>query len=410
MIENFFNSYYHININRFIFQGFLKMINSKKKIKIAFFLHSLEGAGAERNTINLIRNLNKEKYQISLILVKAGGAFMSQIPREVLVTDLKTKSFFVLFLKLREYFKKQRPDIFISSYPHFNSISALAKIFSKSRTKIILVEHTTFSLISSTARTFFRKIIARFFLPFLMKFIYPRADAIICVSQGVARDISKIINSAKKIKVIYNPVTNDKIYKWAQEAVLHHWFFDQKIPVILAVGRLTKAKDYPNLLKALNQIVKEKPVRLVILGEGTEEIKIKKIIKKLDLSKNTALLGFKENPYKFMKRASVLALSSFREGFGDVIVEAMACGLPVVSTNCAGPSEIIENGKNGILVPRSDERALAKGILQVLNNSFLAQKLSKQGLNRAKDFSVEKSIKEYEEVFEEIINRCQYTN
>lgn len=374
----------------------------KNKIKIAFFLHSLQGAGAERNVVNLVNNLNKEKYQISLVLGKAEGVFISEIPKEVLIIDFKTSYLFSLFFKLLRYFRRERPDIFVSGFPHMNSISIIAKIFSGVKTKIVITEHTTYSLIPATARTFVRKIIARFFLPLLMKAVYLRAEAIICVSKGVARDIVFIVGFSPKIKTIYNPVVNEKIYKLAGEPIEHPWFSQKEIPILLAVGRLSKAKDYPSLFRAFKLIIPKQPVRLVILGEGIEEVKLKKLISKLGLSENVAFLGFQKNPYKYMKKASVFVLSSIREGFGDVIVEAMACGLPIVSTSCAGPSEIIENFKNGILVPGRDEKLLSRAILELLTNPVLREKFSQEGKRRAQDFTVERSVKEYEKVFEEI--------
>ena len=142
---------------------------------------------------------------------------------------------------------------------------------------------------------------------------------------------------------------------------------------------------------------------MVVLGKGPEEKKIKLLAHKLGLSDNILFLGFQKNPYKYIKKAEVFVLSSFHEGFGNVIVEAMACGTPVVSTNCmSGPREIIENGENGILFPVADQKALAEAVLKVLNNPSLSYKLSEQGKKRAEYFSIEKSVKKYEEIFDKL--------
>lgn len=380
------------------------METKEGRAKIAFFLPSLEPGGAERNVVNLLKELDRENYEPSLVLAEKRGEFIKEVPKDVLIVDLNTSCSLWLFLKLRRYFQKEKPELFISTFPRFNIINLLAKIFSQTKTKIILTEQTTISLLSVTAKTWARRLMARFFLPFLVKFLYPQAKAIVCVSKGVAKDLIKIVPLENKIRVIYNPVVDTRIDKLTKTPVNHSWFSNPEIPVILAVGRLIKAKDYPNLLRAFNKVLEKREARLVILGKGPEKEKLKNMAQNLDISKNVAFLGFQKNPYKYMKRATVFALSSFREGFGHVIVEAMACGLPVVSTDCpSGPGEIIEQGKNGILVPVGDERILAEAILKVLNNSSLSQKLSQEGKKRAQYFSVERSCKEYEKLFQEIL-------
>jgi len=376
---------------------------NKPRIKIAFFLPNLGGGGTERNAVNLVNNLNREKYAVSLVLGKAEGVFINEISKDVPIINLNASYTLGFFLKLIRYFYKEKPDIFISAFPHINIVSIMARDLSGAKAKVVITEQITVSILKRTARNLSRRLVARFILPYLIRFIYPRAEAIICVSRGVADDLSKIIHSSDKIGVIYNPIAISEIDKLAQDSVDHPWFFDLKIPVILMVGRLNKTKDYLNLLKAFKLVIQKRPARLTILGKGPEEKKIKLFAYKLGLSDNILFLGFQENPYKYMKRASVFVLSSFHEGFGNVIVEAMACGTPVVSTDCmSGPGEIIENGENGILVPVANYKALAEAVLKVLDNPFLARKLSEQGKKRAEYFSIERSVKKYEEIFDKL--------
>ena len=146
------------------------------------------------------------------------------------------------------------------------------------------------------------------------------------------------------------------------------------------------------------------PARMAILGEGKDRGTLEKLAKELGISDKVAFLGFQKNPFKYMKRATVFVLSSLHEGFGNVLVEAMACGTPVISTNCkSGPSEIIEDGKSGILVPVSDYQSLSKAIIKVLSDDSLRQKFSAEGLERVKHFSVQKNIRGYEKVFQELM-------
>ncbi len=381
------------------------MIDKKERVTIAFFLPSLEPGGTERNVVNLINNIDRKKYRLSLVLGEAGGDFTREVNKGIPIVNLDVSYTLGLFFKLIKYFKKEEPDIFVSAFPRINIVAIIARILSGKKTKIVITEHTIFSFLPIIAKTFWRRFFARVFLPGISKFVYPKADAIICVSNGIADDLLKIIRCSEKVRVIYNPVTSAKIYKLAKEPLSHSWFSNSKIPVIIAVGRLVKCKDYPNIFRAFSLILQKEPARLVILGRGPEKEKLIQLADKLDLSKNIAFLGFQKNPYKYMKKASVFVLSSLQEGFGNVIIEAMACGTPVVSTNCpAGPDEIIENGKNGILVSVGDYKELAKAIQKVLNSPFLRKKFSDEGKNRAQDFSIINSVKQYEEVFLKIMS------
>jgi glycosyltransferase involved in cell wall biosynthesis len=377
-----------------------------EKISIAFFLPSLSGGGTERIVTNIANNLDVQKYDASLVLSQARGEFSDEIGKNVQIINLNATGNLKLFFKLIRYFNNEKPEIFISSFPRFDMIALLAKMFSKSKAKVIIIEHVSFSFHLFTASSAYKRILGRFVLPGFVKIFYPMADAIVCVSNGVAKDISKIINRTDKVKVIYNPVISEKIYRLSEEAVEHEWFLDQKVPVVLAVGRLAKQKDYPTLLSAFKLIVQKDPARLVILGEGEDRNKLEKLSQKLGISKNVLFLGFQKNPYKYIKRASVFALSSLQEGFGNVIVEAMACGTSVVATDCqSGPNEIIENGKNGLLVPVRDPKSLAACIIKLLESDSLRESFSREGKIRAEDFTIEKKIKEYEKLFLNVIKK-----
>jgi glycosyltransferase involved in cell wall biosynthesis len=184
-------------------------------------------------------------------------------------------------------------------------------------------------------------------------------------------------------------VTN--IRQKAEEPLTHPWFSSNQPPVILAVGRLVKQKDFDTLIRAFGLVRKERPARLMVLGEGREREKLLALIKNLGLEQDVTLHGFVENPFKYIKHAAVFVLSSLWEGFGNVIVEAMALGTPVVATECpSGPSEILEEGKWGRLVPPGDVDALAQSIIDTLDDSNPPAVAS-----RAEEFSVEKAIDGY---------------
>ena len=372
----------------------------KKKISVAFFLPSLEPGGTERNVVNLVNNIDRAKYATSLVLGQKEGDFIKEVHSDIPIVTLSASNSLYLFFKLIRYFKQQKPDVFISAFPRINVVCIAAKIYSRVNTKVVVTEHSVFSLLPVIAKNMWRGTFARFFMPTLCRLMYPCADTIICVSEGIKADLVKILGSSKKIEVIYNPVIDEKVYKLAAKPVSHPWFSDSKIPIIIAAGRLVACKDYSTLINAFNMVQKNQPARLVILGRGPKKEELMRLIETMGLAGSVAFLGFQENPYAYMKKASVFALASLQEGFGNVIIEAMACQVPVVSTNCpTGPGEIIEHMKNGILVSMGDAQSMAVEIIKILQNPVLAKTLSREGTKRADFFSVTKSVREYEKVF-----------
>ncbi len=371
------------------------------KIKVAFFLPSLEPGGTEKNVVNLVNAIDKEKHAVSLLLGNMEGDFISQVQPNVPIINLHAPYSVGLFFALLKYLKETPPDIFISAFPRINIICLVAKIAVRAKTKIIITEHSVFSFLPVIAKTPFRRLVARVIMPTLCAWLYPGADAIVCVSRGIADDIIKTVGNPEKIRVIYNPVIDGTTYQLAQQPVGHPWFSDPVVPVIIAVGRLVACKNYPALLKAFKLVLEKQPARLVILGKGPQKDALLRLVGELGLADRVAFLGFQENPYQYMSKASVFVLSSLQEGFGNVIIEAMASGTPVVSTDCpTGPAEIIESMKNGILVPLNDEKSLASAIMVVLNNPVLAETLKSEGKKRAEFFSIKKSTQAYEHIFQ----------
>ena len=377
------------------------------KIKITFFLQNLEMGGAERSTIRLANALDKSFFEITFLLSCAKGPLLKDLSNEIKVVDLKSPRISLSLVKVVTYLRKEKPEIIFSVLDHVNVISILASIFCKLKPKIVITERSTFSRVSTHSATKLRnRLISRFIMPILAKLLYKKADSIICVSRGVAEDISNVVGNLSSIDVIYNPVISNDLLGVIDEKIENLEVFDKSLPVVIAVGRLTKAKDYYTMLKAFSIVLNSVPSRLLIIGEGDERSKIENIIKELGINKNVFLLGFQKNPLKYMVKADVFVLSSILEGFPNVLVEAMACGVPVVSTDCqSGPSEIIEDGKNGFLVPVGDVKALSGAIIELLKNEKLRAKFSEEGRVRAQYFSAEKSVDKFGKVFLKLLNR-----
>jgi glycosyltransferase involved in cell wall biosynthesis len=236
----------------------------------------------------------------------------------------------------------------------------------------------------------------------LVKRFYPLADAVVACSKGVAEDLVQNMKVPReRVHVIYNP-TDPEIEAKAQEPVDHPWFKNSKIPVILCVARLDPQKDLPTLIRAFSIVRKERPAKLVILGEGSERAKLEALVKELGLEGDVWMPGFVDNPFKFMKRATVFALSSKFEGAPLVLAEALSLGVPVVSTDCpSGPREILEGGKWGKLVPVGDHEKLAEAILETIENPPDREKLKERG----RDFSLDRIGQQYLQLITELLEK-----
>jgi glycosyltransferase involved in cell wall biosynthesis len=201
-------------------------------------------------------------------------------------------------------------------------------------------------------------------VPRLAKRFYPWADHVTGNSRGVADDLSQVTGLPReRIKVLYNPVVTPEVREKARAPLNHPWFEAGQRPVVLAVGRLTKQKDFPTLIRAFAQVRQTQPARLLILGEGPDRSALEALVNQLDLGDDVAMPGFVENPYAYMRRASLYVLPSRWEGLPTVLIEALYCGPPVIATDCpSGPREILADGKHGLLVPVGDVIALTQAI------------------------------------------------
>ncbi len=365
------------------------------QVRVTFFLPSLYGGGAERVVVNLVKEFVKRGISVELVLANVKGPYLREIPKEVKIIDLKSSRVLFSLPKLVTYFKKEKPEIFVSSLSHANIISVIAKEVAKTKTKLFLREDTTLSLAYRNSRSLEVKI-----MPLLMRLFYSYADLIIAVSKGVKDDLVEFVKIPEdRIEVIYNPIITTELFIKAEEPIDHPLFTPNSFPIILGVGRLTKAKDFQTLLKAFSIVRKEIDSRLVILGEGEERKNLEKLIKDLGIENDVWLPGFVDNPYKFMSKASVFVLSSIYEGFGNVLVEALALGCPVVSTDCpSGPGEILENGEYGKLVGVGDTEGLAKAILDIIRNHKWENQAT---IERAKMFEVDKIAAKYLDIIYE---------
>jgi glycosyltransferase involved in cell wall biosynthesis len=262
------------------------------------------------------------------------------------------------------YLKRSKPDFLISEAHYSNEAAMLAKLLSGAPTKIVVAEQIMLSLHAKQGQHASARLAT-----LTSRIFYRFADAIVASSHGVAKDSAQITGlPLERIKVIYNPVITPRLLDMSKEPVDHPWFAPGAPPVILSAGRLDSQKDFPTLIRAFARVRKARYARLVILGKGDEHHSLKTLIKELELEKDIALPGYLQNPFAYMSKAAVFVLSSIYEGLPNVLIEAMAAGTPVVSTDCpSGPAEILSNGKYGELIPVGDSEKMAAAIMRALD-------------------------------------------
>jgi len=398
--------------------------------RIAVLLPSLEGGGAERSMLNLIKGFLAQGRTVDLVLCQAKGALIRDIPEGANLVELEAvnglrarwmaatgniRDFFVLLrpilltkkiapelariTALQQYMQSARPDVVLSALTYANIALIWAKQMSGSSVSIIVSERIALSSYCA-APSNSRKWRWRY-LPGVVRRTYPGADSVIAVSHHAADElITDIGLSRQSVKIIHNPVVDDTLRASAKVALDHPWFAPDSAPVILAVGRMTEQKDFPTLMRAFAQVRRYTPVRLVILGEGRLRADLWQLAEDLGIQEDVDMPGFVDNPFQYMARAKVLVLSSLYEGLPGVLIQALACGCPVVSTDCPGGSrEILGDGDYGALVPVGEVEPMATAIRTEMAQPSNRDKL----LRRAQDFSVDRAVNHYLDLLDSIV-------
>jgi glycosyltransferase involved in cell wall biosynthesis len=356
------------------------------KYTVILFITNLSIGGAERVTVNLANQLAENGHQVEVLVLTEEGEFVEELAPKVEFSVLSVDRMRWAAIPLARHLCRTNPDTLISFMTNANVIAIVATRIARISTTVIATEH------SIQSRKFSLSVKRDMMLA---KYMYPFADYVVGVSQGVSEDIrgwARVPDD--KIVTIYNPIVSDEMIGATYSPPSHHWFQNDDIEVVLSVGRHVKEKDYSTLIRAFAQLLEEREtVRLVLMGGGKLTPEYESLIEKLGIQEKVSMPGFVNHPYPYMAHADVFALSSRVEGLSLVLIEAMACGTPVVSTDCPdGPSEVLAGGEYGELVPIGDSNSLKNALIRTLDRPIAKQTLRQ----RAEEFSIKKAARQYE--------------
>jgi len=365
-------------------------------MKLAYFYRNLNHGGIQRMIVNAANYFSAAGHDVSVVLMKPEGEYIGLLDKKVKVIYFKSVDKMKLFRCFSSILREEQFDLLFTATPSLNTFTVIGRFLARVRTKIVISER------NNTVVFFKKSSLTLSKLTFLtIPLLYRFADAIVAVSKGLADSLKKVaLIPAEKIHVIYNPAWSPQLEEQAVTHVSHEWFESPGVPVIITAGRLVPAKNHALLIDAIALLRKNIRVRLIIIGDGVLKPSLQKKIDDMNLQDCIRLEGFKLNPVSWMNKADLFVLSSDYEGFGNVLVEALAAGLTIVSTDCDfGPSEILEGGY-GYLSPVGDAEALASEIEHGLQAPIDKQRLKE----RAKEFGTEQIMRRYSELFSGIVS------
>lgn len=345
----------------------------KRTRKLAILAPLKEWGGIERKIMILCREFIAQGVQVQLILTRGGTVpYPDEFPSAVEIVDLHSGGKLHSIIKLACHLKRDPPDALLTAKDHSAKVALIGRALCRVNVPIYVKVTNT---LSQTLRRWGKRTSARW--------LYPRADRLICVSEGVSRDlVENFAVRPERIRVIYNPTVTPDIAERRNLMVEHPWLQGNGPPVIMGVGRLTKQKDFYTLIEAFARLRRKREARLIILGEGILRESLEGHARSLGVGNDVDLPGYVWDPIPWQARADLFVLSSRYEGLANVIIEALAAGTPVVATNCPnGPSEILQDGRIGPLVPMGDAKAMAAAMEGVLD-APPSQDLLAEGLER----------------------------
>jgi glycosyltransferase involved in cell wall biosynthesis len=359
---------------------------AKARWKVCFVLPSLAGGGAERAAVQILNALDDSIWDRSMYLFRRDGPYVDDVSPAVRLEAGSDGSRLARWTALRRFVRQTRPDIVVSFLSYFSVLTAVKAAAVGAR--VVFNQQTPMSAFLEDGDYPWRHHGHRRAFQMVTRAGYAAADLIVTTSQGVADDLVAAFGVARDhVRVVHNPVDLEAVAAAADEPLdpVHARRWER--PVIVAAGRLAEAKNYPLLIEAIAILRTHVPARLFILGRGDEEPALRALIAARGLNDVVVLCGFQKNPWKYIARADVFALTSRYEGFGNVLVEAMACGVPVVATSSAGTRDIVTDGA-GLLVEAHAPAAVADALERILTDAAFHREASARARMGAQRFAL----------------------
>jgi glycosyltransferase involved in cell wall biosynthesis len=370
------------------------------RTKLCVVIPSLAGGGAERVAVTILSALDPAHYERVLYLFSGEGVYFDRLDSGVQVVVAQQRSWPARMRELARFLRTTRPDIVMPFLSYF--ITATAARWAGSRARVVFNQGTPTTGFLNDPDFSWRSPARRRLFSAMTRFFYSRADAVVVTSEGVGEDLVKRYRvPRRKIRVLHNPVDLGAIQLLAAESIADA-ILPPSRPVVVSAGRLAAVKNYPLLIDSVAELSTRIPVDTWILGDGDERERLTRRAVGKGLKDSVWFLGFQTNPWRFISRASAFVLTSTYEGFGNVLIEAMACGVPVVATRSPGTVEIIEDGANGLLVDH-DARSVAGAIERLIRDVGLRQRLVAQARSSVEHYAVPRVAERYDQMFRELL-------
>jgi len=374
--------------------------SASKPISVAIYIHDLSPGGVERQSLVLARELQVRGVNVALVLHQVRGELLPLLPEGVPVVDLRSARTLQDVVRLTRFLRDDPPSVFMANVDHKNIAASFAKALAGSATKLVICQHNPLTSSFHATVNWKHRVV-----PFFYRLLASRIDHAVAVSNGIAEELVRTVGlPSRKVSTICNAVIGDDFQDRVNAPVDHPWLEAKDRPVFVSAGRLVEMKDHRTLLRAFATYLRQHPARLLILGTGPMREELEALARSLNVAEHVEFTGFVQNPLPYMAAADAFVLSSRCEGFGNVLVEAMGCGIPVVSSNCPhGPADILAHGRYGVLVPPQDSDAMADGLARVIveRHRWPAELLK----SRADDFTYDACAESYLRLFRSLVER-----
>jgi glycosyltransferase involved in cell wall biosynthesis len=368
---------------------------------VCFVLPSLNGGGAERAAVQVLNGLDPQTWDRSMFLFARQGPYLSELNASIRIESADTASRWGRWNALRSFIARERPAIVMAFLSYFSVLSATRA--ANTGAKVVFNLQTPMSAFLTDADYHWRRRWHKAAFSSVTRAAYGAADLIVATSRGVSHDLTSSFGiDPARIRVLANPVDLDRVRAAAAEPIDDGVLPGGDGPLIVAAGRLAEAKNYPLMIETFAQLRQRMPVRLCILGQGELESSLRQLIASKQLTDAISLAGFQANPWKYIARGDVFLLTSHYEGFGNVLIEAMACGVPVVATASAGTRDIITSGTDGLLAGAHTPQSVSAAVIGVLESPQRRDAMARAAETSAERFATARVIARYDDILTEL--------